>query len=82
VWSALTGGTEVVGPHRGEAFIGFQTTFFPSFRMEVVGDATVLGDQVALPVHVNVANEDGFTVLTLREVDGELPIAEIHWLPQ
>jgi hypothetical protein len=81
VWSALAEGVVQVGPNRGETYVNFQTGI-ADFRMETRGEPTVLGTQVSLPVNVNVADEDGFTVFTLREVDGELLIAEIHWLPQ
>jgi limonene-1,2-epoxide hydrolase len=81
VWSALTEGVVQVGPNRGESYVFFQTGI-ANFRLEVVGEPTVLGTQVSLPVNVNVADEDGFTVFTLREVEGELLIAEIYWLPQ
>jgi hypothetical protein len=81
VWSAITEGDVQVGPNRGERFVNFQTGI-ADFRLEVLGEPTVLGTQVTLPVHVNVADEDGLTVFTLREVDGEFLIAEIYWLPQ
>jgi hypothetical protein len=81
VWSAIADGTVEVGPLRGLTYLDFQYGI-PGFRIDVRGEATVLGDQVSLPVQISVGDEEGFVVHTLREVDGELLIAEIVWMPQ